>query len=178
MAVAVGFAVAFALSFVLNRVLNFRSHDPVGRQTIVYVGIVALNFAILVGVSSGLEAVGVQYQVARVAAPPARGPSCTAPCAGSCSAERTIGRGPTIAHANGRRSSHERRSHKGPLAVSRRTNSMNARAATARQALAELLDSFPRRRELIVEAACGGLFRGVQDSEAEAVAPVDEGLCA
>jgi putative flippase GtrA len=67
-AVAVGYAVAFALSFVLNRVLNFRSHDPVGRQTIVYVGIVALNFAILVGVSSGLESVGVQYQVARVAA--------------------------------------------------------------------------------------------------------------
>jgi hypothetical protein len=56
------------LSFVLNRALNFRSHDPVGRPTIVYVGVVALNFAILVGVSSGLEAVGVQYQVARIAA--------------------------------------------------------------------------------------------------------------
>jgi putative flippase GtrA len=67
-AVGLGYAVAFALSFVLNRVLNFRSHDPVGRQTLVYVGIVAVNFAILVGVSSGLEAVGVQYQVARIAA--------------------------------------------------------------------------------------------------------------
>jgi putative flippase GtrA len=67
-AVGVGYAAAFALSFLLNRVLNFRSHDPVGRQTLVYVGVVALNFAILVGVSSGLEAVGVQYQVARVAA--------------------------------------------------------------------------------------------------------------
>jgi putative flippase GtrA len=67
-AVGAGYAVAFALSFVLNRVLNFRSHDPVGRQTLVYVGVVAVNFAILVGVSSGLEAVGVQYQLARLAA--------------------------------------------------------------------------------------------------------------
>lgn len=67
-AVGVGYAVAFALSFVLNRVLNFRSHGPLGRQTLVYVGVVALNFAILLGVSTGLEAVGVQYQVARVAA--------------------------------------------------------------------------------------------------------------
>ena len=67
-AVGVGYAVAFALSFVLNRVLNFRSHDPVGRQTLVYLGVVAVNLAILIGVSSGLEAVGVQYQVARVAA--------------------------------------------------------------------------------------------------------------
>jgi len=68
LAVAIGYAVAFALSFLLNRVLNFRSHDPLGRQTLVYVGVVAVNFAILVGVSSALEAVGVQYQVARVAA--------------------------------------------------------------------------------------------------------------
>jgi putative flippase GtrA len=67
-AVAVGYTVAFGLSFVLNRVLNFRSHDPLGRQTVVYVGVVAVNFAILVGTSSALEAVGVQYQAARVAA--------------------------------------------------------------------------------------------------------------
>jgi putative flippase GtrA len=67
-AVGVGYAVAFTLSFVLNRVLNFRSHDPVGRQTLVYAGVVAVNFAILIGVSSGLEAAGVQYQAARVAA--------------------------------------------------------------------------------------------------------------
>jgi putative flippase GtrA len=67
-AVGIGYAVAFAMSFVLNRVLNFRSHDPVGRQTVVYVGVVAVNFAILVGVSSALEAVGVQYQIARLAA--------------------------------------------------------------------------------------------------------------
>jgi putative flippase GtrA len=66
--VGVGYAVAFVLAFVLNRVLNFRSHGPVGRQTLVYVGVVAVNFAILVGVSSGLAAVGVQYQVARVLA--------------------------------------------------------------------------------------------------------------
>lgn len=67
-AVGIGYAAAFALSFVLNRVLNFRSHAPVGRQTLVYLGVVAVNFAILVGVSSWLETIGVQYQVARVAA--------------------------------------------------------------------------------------------------------------
>jgi putative flippase GtrA len=66
--VGVGYAVAFALGFVLNRVLNFRSHAPVGRQTLVYLGVVAVNFALLVAVSSGLEAVGVQYQVARILA--------------------------------------------------------------------------------------------------------------
>jgi GtrA-like protein len=42
-AVGVGYAAAFALSFLLNRVLNFRSHDPVGRQTLVSVGVVALT---------------------------------------------------------------------------------------------------------------------------------------
>jgi putative flippase GtrA len=67
-AVGVGYAIAFASSFVLNRVLNFRSHDPVGRQTLLYIAVVAVNFAILIGVSSALEAAGVQYQVARVAA--------------------------------------------------------------------------------------------------------------
>ncbi|MHA6624817.1 GtrA family protein [Pseudonocardia sichuanensis] len=68
LAVGIGYAIAFASSFLLNRVLNFRSHAPLGRQTAVYVGVVAVNFAILVGVSSALEALGVQYQVARVAA--------------------------------------------------------------------------------------------------------------
>ena len=67
-AVGIGYAIAFALSFVLNRVLNFRSHDPVGRQSAVYVVVVAINFGILVGVSSALQSIGVQYQVARVAA--------------------------------------------------------------------------------------------------------------
>jgi putative flippase GtrA len=68
LAVGVGYAIAFGLGFALNRVLNFRSHAPVGRQTVVYLGVVAVNSAILVGASSALEAGGVQYQVARVAA--------------------------------------------------------------------------------------------------------------
>ena len=67
-AVGVGYAVAFAASFVLNRVLNFRSHDPVGRQLLAYLAVIAVNFAILIAVSSGLEGVGVHYQLARVAA--------------------------------------------------------------------------------------------------------------
>lgn len=67
-AVGVGYALAFAASFVLNRVLNFRSHAPVGVQTVKYLGVVAVNFGILVGVSALLESVGVQYHLARLAA--------------------------------------------------------------------------------------------------------------
>jgi putative flippase GtrA len=73
LAVGIGYSIAFALSFVLNRVLNFRSHEPAGRQTLVYLGVVAVNLAILVGISSALEAVGVHYQVARIAAGAAEG---------------------------------------------------------------------------------------------------------
>jgi putative flippase GtrA len=72
-AVSIGYAIAFALSFVLNRFLNFQAHGHLGTQTLTYVCAVAVNFAILVGVSSGLEAIGVQYQIARVAAGAAEG---------------------------------------------------------------------------------------------------------
>lgn len=68
-AVTAAYAVAFALSFVLNRVFNFRSHGPLGRQSAVYVLVVAVNFVVLLlGVTTGLAALGVDYRVARVAA--------------------------------------------------------------------------------------------------------------
>lgn len=68
-AITIGYAVAFTVSFVLNRTLNFRSHAPVGRQTVIYVAVVAVNFvAVLLGVGAGLAALGVQYQLARVLA--------------------------------------------------------------------------------------------------------------
>lgn len=68
-AITAGYACAFSLSFVLNRWLNFRSHAPVGRQTILFVIVVAINFGVvLLGVGAGLAALGVQYQVSRLVA--------------------------------------------------------------------------------------------------------------
>lgn len=68
-AVTLGYATAFGLSFVLNRWLNFRSHAPVGPQAGRYVLAVAVNYlAFILGVGSGLVALGVQYHVARLVA--------------------------------------------------------------------------------------------------------------
>lgn len=63
-AVTCAYVCAFALSYVLNRTINFRSHAPVGRQVAVYVVVVIVNYlALILGVSSALVAVGVQYQL-------------------------------------------------------------------------------------------------------------------
>jgi putative flippase GtrA len=67
--VTLGYAIAFSLSFFLNRRFNFRSEAPVGGQVIRYVGVVAVNFlVILLGLTTGLNALGVQYQLARIIA--------------------------------------------------------------------------------------------------------------
>ena len=67
--IALGYAAAFGLGFVLNRTLNFRSHAPAGRQVLLYVLVVAINFGvILLGVGAGLAALGVEYHLARIAA--------------------------------------------------------------------------------------------------------------
>ena len=69
LAVTVAYACAFTLSYVLNRVLNFRSHGAVGPQLAVYVVVVAVNYlAFILGISSGLAALGVEYHVARIVA--------------------------------------------------------------------------------------------------------------
>ncbi|OBI52817.1 GtrA family protein [Mycobacterium sp. E796] len=68
-AVTVAYACAFALSYVLNRTFNFQSHAPVGQQLAVYVVVVVVNYlALILGVSSALTAIGVQYQLSRVLA--------------------------------------------------------------------------------------------------------------
>src|SRR6476660_9925609 len=60
---------AFALSYALNRVLNFRSHAAVVPQFAVYVVVIVVNYlAFILGVSSALAALGVEYHVARIAA--------------------------------------------------------------------------------------------------------------
>jgi len=67
--VTVAYACAFTLSYYLNRVLNFQSHAAVGPQFAVYVVVVVVNYlAFILGVSSGLAALGVEYHVARIVA--------------------------------------------------------------------------------------------------------------
>jgi putative flippase GtrA len=68
-AVTVAYACAFALSYVLNRTFNFQSHGPVGPQVAIYVVVVVVNYlAFILGVSSGLAAIGVHYQLSRIVA--------------------------------------------------------------------------------------------------------------
>ncbi|TGD84167.1 GtrA family protein [Mycolicibacterium sp. CH28] len=68
-AVTVAYACAFAVSYILNRVVNFESHAAVGPQVVVYVVVVVINYlAFILGVSSALRALGVEYHLARMAA--------------------------------------------------------------------------------------------------------------
>jgi putative flippase GtrA len=68
-AVTVAYACAFTLSYYLNRTMNFRSHAPVGPQFAVYAVVVVVNYlAFILGVSSLLTALGVEYRLARVLA--------------------------------------------------------------------------------------------------------------
>lgn len=69
LAVTVAYACAFGLSYVLNRTFNFQSHGAVGPQVGIYVVVVVVNYLVFIlGVSSGLSALGVQYQLSRVVA--------------------------------------------------------------------------------------------------------------
>jgi putative flippase GtrA len=68
-AVTVAYVCAFTQSYVLNRILNFRSHAAAGPQFAVYVVVVVVNYlAFILGVSSALTALGVEYHVARIVA--------------------------------------------------------------------------------------------------------------
>ena len=68
-AVTVAYACAFALSYVLNRIFNFSSHAPVGPQLAIYVVVVVVNYlAFILGVSSLLTYLGVDYRIARLGA--------------------------------------------------------------------------------------------------------------
>ncbi|WP_405490251.1 GtrA family protein [Nocardia sp. NBC_00511] len=66
-AVTIAYVVAFALSYLLNRTLNFVSHAPVGPQLAIYVVVVAVNYLVFIlGVTTGLAALGVDYRLARM----------------------------------------------------------------------------------------------------------------
>ncbi|WP_234834786.1 GtrA family protein [Mycolicibacterium stellerae] len=68
-AVTVAYACAFTLSYGLNRTMNFVSHAPVGPQFAVYVVVVLVNYlAFILGVSSALTAVGIDFRLARILA--------------------------------------------------------------------------------------------------------------
>ncbi|MEJ2859812.1 GtrA family protein [Actinomycetospora sp. OC33-EN07] len=67
--VTLAYGTAFALSFVLNRWLNFDPERPVGAQVGRYVAVIAVNYAVIVlGVTHAGAALGVPYQLARLAA--------------------------------------------------------------------------------------------------------------
>ena len=68
-AVTLAYACAFTLSYLLNRTMNFRSHAPVGPQFAIYVVVVVVNYlAFILGVSSALTALGVDFRLARILA--------------------------------------------------------------------------------------------------------------
>ncbi|MEV6139940.1 GtrA family protein [Nocardia sp. NPDC051990] len=69
LSVTMAYICAFGLSFVLNRTFNFHSHAPVGRQAVVYMVVVVINYlAFILGVGSGLAALGLEYHLSRLLA--------------------------------------------------------------------------------------------------------------
>ncbi|KAA9157637.1 GtrA family protein [Amycolatopsis acidicola] len=67
--ITIAYVCAFALSFVLNRSMNFRSHAPVGGQAVRYAIAIAINyFAFILGLGTGLAALGLEYHVSRIVA--------------------------------------------------------------------------------------------------------------
>jgi putative flippase GtrA len=67
--ITLSYGAASGLSYLLNRALNFRSHGAVGPQVAVYAGVITVNYlAWILGVGSGLAALGVDYRLARILA--------------------------------------------------------------------------------------------------------------
>ena len=68
-AITAAYVLASGLGYWLNRALNFRSHGAVGPQLAVYAAVVTVNFlALILGVSTGLAALGLDYRLARLTA--------------------------------------------------------------------------------------------------------------
>ena len=67
-AVSISYLTAFSLNFVLNRTANFRSHAPVDRQVARYAVVLAVDYLLTVGATTGLVDLGFRFPVARVAA--------------------------------------------------------------------------------------------------------------
>jgi putative flippase GtrA len=68
-AVTVAYACTFTLNYYLNRSMNFKSHAPVGPQFASYALVVVINYlAFILGVSSALTALGLDFRLARILA--------------------------------------------------------------------------------------------------------------
>lgn len=68
-AVTLGYVIALGLAFLLNRRLNFQVRGHVGRQTARYVLSVLANYLLFILLlSSTMEAIGVNYLLARLTA--------------------------------------------------------------------------------------------------------------
>jgi len=68
-AVTCSYGTAAVVSYVANRVLNFQSHGAVGRQLVPFVAAELANYLIFVlGLTDGLAAAGVYFELARVIA--------------------------------------------------------------------------------------------------------------
>ena len=69
LAVTLSYGTAGLVSYAANRVLNFRSHGSLGRQLPLYVAVMVSNYLMFVlGVTTGLAAAGVYYELARIIA--------------------------------------------------------------------------------------------------------------
>jgi putative flippase GtrA len=69
LAVTLSYGTAGMVSYVANRALNFRSHGAVGRQLPIYLLVMTSNYLIFVlGLTNGLHALGVYFELARVIA--------------------------------------------------------------------------------------------------------------
>lgn len=69
LAVTLSYGTAGMVSYAANRVLNFRSHGALGRQLTLYLAVMASNYLMFVlGLTTGLAAAGVYYELARVIA--------------------------------------------------------------------------------------------------------------
>jgi putative flippase GtrA len=66
--VTLAYITAFGLNFVLNRTVNFRSHAPIGTQAARYAVVIAGDYALTLGVTTGLTSLGLDFRLARLAA--------------------------------------------------------------------------------------------------------------
>ncbi|HEY9290265.1 MAG TPA: GtrA family protein [Microlunatus sp.] len=68
-AVTLGYTVASIANFILNRWLNFQVHGDIAKQSSKQLLVAASNYLIwILGFSTVLDVIGVQYQVARILA--------------------------------------------------------------------------------------------------------------
>jgi putative flippase GtrA len=65
-AVSLAYISAVGLNYVLNRTFNFRSHAPMGRESLRYAGVAAADYLLTVGLTTGLAAAGVEFWTSRL----------------------------------------------------------------------------------------------------------------